>query len=107
MAAVLQLNTSIWGDDAGEADPTRRDCLSGDQLSPMPSQPSCKGRDICIRNALAFMEMKIILAEIVQNVRVLMVERPFMVHDPGLTLRPNRLGGPVREDCSLDLDLYH
>lgn len=91
IAAVLQLNPTIWGDDADEVDPTRWDRLSGDQLSPYAFVAFLQGPRICIGKTLAFMEMKIILAEIVRNFRILRVERPFTVQNPGFTLRPDGL----------------
>ncbi|KAI1769425.1 cytochrome P450 [Hypoxylon sp. FL1150] len=91
IAAVPQLSPAIWGDDADEVDPTRWDRLAGDQLSPFAFMAFLQGPRICIARAMALMEMKIVLAEVVKNFRILRVEKPFAVHNPGFTLRPNGL----------------
>ncbi|XXG96106.1 hypothetical protein Hte_002385 [Hypoxylon texense] len=91
IASVPQLNPTIWGDDAEEVDPTRWDRLSGDQLSPYASVAFLQGPRICIGKTLATMEMKIILAELVRNFRILRVERPFTVRNPGFSIRPDGL----------------
>ncbi|KAI1387264.1 cytochrome P450 [Hypoxylon trugodes] len=91
MASVPALNPAIWGGNADEVDPTRWDRLSGEQLSPYVFQCFSSGPRICPGRSFAFMEIKIILAEIIRNFRILEVAKGFKIQNPSLTMRPSGL----------------
>lgn len=69
-------------------DPTRWECLKGDQQSPYAFSVFSAGPRICIGRLFAMFEIKIILAAMVRNYRFLSVEKPFKVENPSFTLRP-------------------
>lgn len=86
--SMTMLNPNIWGDDADKVDPTRWDRLSGDATNPYAFEAFSNGPRICIGRTFAFLEIKLILIEMVRNYRFLSVEKTFTVENPNLTLRP-------------------
>ncbi|KAK2599797.1 hypothetical protein N8I77_011521 [Diaporthe amygdali] len=86
--SVTLFNPTIWGEDVDEVDPTRWERLKGDQQNPYAFSAFSSGPRICIGRLFALFEIKIILAEVVRNYRLLSVEKPFKVENPSFTLRP-------------------
>jgi cytochrome P450 len=83
---MTMLNPLIWGEDADDVDPTRWDHLSGDSLNPYAFNAFSNGPRICIGRAFAFIEIKLILVEMIRNFRFLSIEKAFTVENPNLTL---------------------
>ncbi|RYO78864.1 hypothetical protein DL766_010305 [Monosporascus sp. MC13-8B] len=89
--SMTLLNPLIWGNDADEIKPSRWEHLTEEQSSPYAFEAFSNGPRICLGRLFAYMELKIILFEIIRNYRFLSVVKPFTVENPSLTLRPRGL----------------
>ncbi|RYP21857.1 hypothetical protein DL767_009176 [Monosporascus sp. MG133] len=89
--SVASLNPLIWGDDADEIKPSRWEHLTEEQASPYAFEVFSNGPRICVGRLFAYLEIKIILFELIRNYRFLSVVKPFTVENPGFTLRPDGL----------------
>lgn len=86
--AMVQLNPSIWGDDAEVFVPGRWDSLTGDASSPFSIETFLNGPRMCPGKALALLEIKVLLAAMIKEFHFEMVNDEIEVRNPSLTLKP-------------------
>nr|RBR00187.1 hypothetical protein FVER53263_06280 [Fusarium verticillioides] len=90
--AVMNMHPLVWGQDAQEFNPDRWNDLAGDAISAYAFETFHNGPRMCIGKQLSFMEMKIMLVEMVRKFKI---EKPLGSQDkqvevagPAFTLRP-------------------
>ncbi|RBR03892.1 hypothetical protein FVER53590_06280 [Fusarium verticillioides] len=90
--AVMNMHPLVWGQDAQEFNPDRWNDLAGDATSAYAFETFHNGPRMCIGKQLSFMEMKIMLVEMVRKFKI---EKPLGSQDkqvevagPAFTLRP-------------------
>ncbi|RBA17075.1 hypothetical protein FPRO05_01799 [Fusarium proliferatum] len=90
--AVMNTHPLVWGPDAQEFNPDRWSDLRGDTRSAYAFETFHNGPRMCIGKQLSFMEMKIMLVEMVRKFKI---EKPLgneekqvEVAGPAFTLRP-------------------
>ncbi|KAG7415702.1 Cytochrome P450 monooxygenase FUM15 [Fusarium oxysporum f. sp. rapae] len=90
--AVMNTHPLVWGPDAQEFNPDRWSDLTGDATSAYAFETFHNGPRMCIGKQLSFMEMKIMLVELVRKFKI---EKPLgneekqvQVAGPAFTLRP-------------------
>ncbi|KAI1014611.1 hypothetical protein LB503_003696 [Fusarium chuoi] len=90
--AVMNTHPLVWGPDAQEFHPDRWSDLKGDTTSAYAFETFHNGPRMCIGKQLSFMEMKIMLVEMVRKFKI---EKPLgneekqvEVAGPAFTLRP-------------------
>ncbi|KAI8711432.1 hypothetical protein NCS52_01406600 [Fusarium sp. LHS14.1] len=86
--AMVQLNPSIWGDDAEAFVPARWDTLTGDASSPFSIEVFLNGPRMCPGKALALLEIKVLLTAMIKEFQLEMVDTEIEVRNPSLTLKP-------------------
>lgn len=96
-------NPHVWGADAHEVQPERwrrRDGLTAAQRSPYAFPCFSHGPRMCIGKNLAYLEMKVVLVEIMRQYRfVRVVAEPtlnspsLLLHGHGLEVSVERIGG--------------
>ena len=88
--AVMNLNPSIWGPDAGEFDPSRWDDLKAEAASVYAFESFHHGAHMCLGKQLSLVEMKVMLMELVTRFRIESLDegRPLELARPSFTLRP-------------------
>lgn len=65
--AVFHQDPTIWGDNYDEFDPHRWDQLSGEAAHPSVFMSFSRGPRICIGKAMAMMQFKVIMVEMVSR----------------------------------------
>ncbi|KAF5647280.1 benzoate 4-monooxygenase cytochrome P450 [Fusarium sp. NRRL 52700] len=90
--AVMNMHPLVWGTDAQEFNPDRWSHLTGEATSAYAFETFHNGPRMCIGKQLSFMEMKIMLVEMVRKFKI---EKPLgneekqvEVAGPAFTLRP-------------------
>ncbi|PTB68637.1 cytochrome P450 [Trichoderma citrinoviride] len=88
--AMVHLNPSIWGaDDVDEFNPDRWDAAAGPVANPFAIEAFLNGPRTCPGRALALLEMKTVLVEVVGNFELEAArEGEVEVENPSLTLKP-------------------
>jgi cytochrome P450 len=86
--AMVQLNPKIWGDDADVFAPDRWDNLKGDAASPFAIEVFLNGPRMCPGKALATLEVKVLLVEMIKEFHLESVDGELEVRNPSLTLKP-------------------
>lgn len=86
--AMIQLHPKIWGDDANVFRPDRWDKLEGNASSPFAFEAFLNGPRICPGKALAMLEVKVLLVELIKAFHFEDVDGELEVRNPSLTLRP-------------------
>ncbi|KAK7955917.1 uncharacterized protein PG986_005139 [Apiospora aurea] len=98
--AMPLTNPLIWGADADEVKPERWARLTTEQKSPYAFPAFSSGPRMCIGMNLAYLEMKVVLIEIMRRYRFVEVVREprlqspsFLLHAHGLEVRVERIDG--------------
>ncbi|KAK8080878.1 cytochrome P450 [Apiospora hydei] len=96
--AMPMTNPLIWGADADQIKPERWSHLTTEQKSPYAFPAFSSGPRMCIGMNLAYLEMKVVLVEIMRRYRfVEVVQEPrlqspsFLLHANGLEVRVERI----------------
>jgi cytochrome P450 len=96
MPAMFHHNPAIWGDDCDEFNPDRWDHMSEKIADPYAFAALSQGPRMCIGRAMALLQFKAILVELVSRFEFENVEGGHVeVLNPNLLLRP-RSGLKVR-----------
>ena len=97
--AMVNLKPEIWGPDASTFDPDRWDRLKGDAGNAYAFATFHNGPRVCIGKALAMMEIKMVLVELVTRFRLEAThEGEMSLETPSFTLKPKeRLTVRLRE----------
>ncbi|KAM0344945.1 hypothetical protein ACHAPU_007079 [Fusarium lateritium] len=86
--AMIQLNPEIWGADAEAFRPQRWNHLPRDTMSPYAMETFSNGPRMCPGKALAMLNMKVLLAGLIREFRLEIVEDQGMeFRNPSLTLK--------------------
>ncbi|KAM0264420.1 hypothetical protein ACHAQJ_000611 [Trichoderma viride] len=86
--AMIHLNPSIWGADVEVFNPDRWDTVSGAVANPFSIEAFINGPRTCPGRALALMEIKTILVEMLSNFSLEAVDTDVQFVQPSLTLKP-------------------
>ncbi|KAH6873898.1 cytochrome P450 [Thelonectria olida] len=86
--AMVQLNPKVWGYDVDVFSPDRWDNLKSDAASPFAIEVFLNGPRMCPGKALALLEVKILLVEMIKEFRLEAVDGELEVRNPSLTLKP-------------------
>ncbi|KAL0932345.1 Cytochrome P450 709B2 [Colletotrichum truncatum] len=86
--ATIQRNPQIWGEDADSFKPDRWDNLKEGALSPFAFEPFINGPRMCPGKALALLEMKVLLVEVIRKFAVEATVKDLGFLNPSLTLKP-------------------
>ncbi|KAK7996711.1 hypothetical protein PG989_004751 [Apiospora arundinis] len=89
--AMPMTNPQVWGDDADEVRPERWEHLTPTQKSPYAFPAFSGGPRMCPGKNLAYVEMKVILVEIMRQYRFLRVVTQPKLHNPSLILHAHEL----------------
>ncbi|KAM0553037.1 hypothetical protein ACHAPJ_007583 [Fusarium lateritium] len=89
--AMIQLNPTIWGDDAEDFNPDRWDSLDSNAGSPYAMELFLNGPRMCPGKGLAMLEMKVLLVEIIKRFHLdLARDEELEFTNPSLTLKSKR-----------------
>ncbi|KAF4971288.1 hypothetical protein FSARC_1858 [Fusarium sarcochroum] len=89
--AMIQLNPTIWGDDAEDFNPDRWDSLNSNAASPYAMELFLNGPRMCPGKGLAMLEMKVLLMEIIKRFHLdLADDKELEFTNPSLTLKSKR-----------------
>ncbi|TFB06885.1 Cytochrome P450 709B2 [Trichoderma ghanense] len=91
MPAMVHLNPSIWGADVDEFNPDRWDAATGPVANPFAIEAFLNGPRTCPGRALALLEMKTVLVEVVGGFELEAAREEGEVvgfENPSLTLKP-------------------
>ncbi|KAK1247392.1 hypothetical protein MKX07_002301 [Trichoderma sp. CBMAI-0711] len=88
--AMVHLNPSIWGGaaDVDEFNPDRWDAATGPAANPFAIEAFLNGPRTCPGRALALLEMKTVLVEVVGNFELEAAREEVQFENPSLTLKP-------------------
>ncbi|OAA66947.1 Cytochrome P450 [Niveomyces insectorum RCEF 264] len=91
--AVTHMDPQIWGETVDQFDPSR---WEADRLTPAQADPYVfagfsNGPRICLGKTFAWLEMKLVLVQMVSRFRFVQVEKPFEIESPGLATRPTEM----------------
>lgn len=87
--AMVNLKPEIWGPDADAFDPDRWDRLEGDAGNAYAFATFHNGPHVCIGKALTYMEMKLMVAELVSRFRLATTHvGELAMESPSFTLKP-------------------
>ncbi|CAK7199501.1 hypothetical protein SEUCBS139899_002181 [Sporothrix eucalyptigena] len=91
--AVTHMDPQIWGKSVDDFDPSRWDAdrLTATQADPYVFAGFSNGPRICLGKTFAWLEMKLVLVQMVPRFRFLKVEKPFEIESPGLATRPSEM----------------
>ncbi|RFU78446.1 cytochrome p450 [Trichoderma arundinaceum] len=94
--AMIHYNPSVWGADVEVFNPDRWDTVSGAVANPFSIEAFINGPRTCPGRALALLEIKTVLAEMVSNFYLEAVDTDVQFEHPTLTLKPK---GGLRVRC--------
>ncbi|KAK4068711.1 uncharacterized protein Triagg1_7071 [Trichoderma aggressivum f. europaeum] len=86
--AMVHLNPAIWGADVDVFNPDRWDSTTGPAANPFASESFINGPRTCPGRALALLEIKTVLVEMMSNFSLEAVDVDVQFEHPTLTLKP-------------------
>ncbi|KAL7799642.1 cytochrome P450 [Trichoderma afarasin] len=86
--AMVHLNPAIWGADVDVFNPDRWDSTTGAAANPFASESFINGPRTCPGRALALLEIKTVLVEMMSNFSLEAVDVDVGFEHPTLTLKP-------------------
>ncbi|KAL6815574.1 cytochrome P450 [Trichoderma sp. SZMC 28013] len=86
--AMVHLNPAIWGADVDVFNPDRWDSTTGAAANPFASESFINGPRTCPGRALALLEIKTVLVEMMSNFSLEAVDVDVQFEHPTLTLKP-------------------
>ncbi|CAK7222150.1 hypothetical protein SCUCBS95973_004743 [Sporothrix curviconia] len=91
--AVTHMDPQIWGATVDDFDPSR---WEAERLTPAQADPYVfagfsNGPRICLGKTFAWLEMKLVLVQVVPRFRFVKLEEAFEIESPGLATRPSAM----------------
>ncbi|CAK7231854.1 hypothetical protein SBRCBS47491_008070 [Sporothrix bragantina] len=91
--AVTHMDPQIWGKSVDDFDPSRWEAerLTPTQADPYVFAGFSNGPRICLGKTFAWLEMKLVLVQMVPRFRFVKLEEEFEIESPGLATRPSAM----------------
>lgn len=86
--AMIHYNPSIWGSDVEVFNPDRWDTVAGAAANPFSIEAFINGPRTCPGRALALLEIKTIIVELMSHFSLEAVDKDVQFEHPTLTLKP-------------------